>query len=132
MLKIAFATSDGSAVDQHFGWCERFDVYEIDAAGARLLATRDLAPSTDEGEGKLQGRLDAVSDCAVLHVTAIGGSAAARVVNSGIMPVRVPDGTPVLELVHRLQAVLDGTPPPWLRKLLRRHDPDAVAVWSPA
>lgn len=132
MLKIAFATADGSAVDQHFGWCRRFDVYELDAERARLAETRVLPVAPGEEDGKIDTRLDAVRDCAIVHVTAIGGTAAARVVNAGLMPVKVPEGTDVTELLERLQGVLQGTPPPWLRKVLRRHDPSATSVWSPA
>lgn len=131
MLKIAFATADGTAVDQHFGWCRRFDVYEVDADHARLAYTREPAPSSDEEDSKIDSRLDAVRDCAIVHVVAIGGTAAARVVNSGVMPVKVPEGSSIAELVQRLQVVLRGTPPPWLRKVLRRNDP-AASAWSPA
>ena len=132
MLKIAFATADGTAVDQHFGWCRRFDVYEVDADHARLAETRELPPASSDEDSKIDSRLDAVRDCAIVHITAIGGSAAARVVNSGLMPVKVPAGSDVAELVQRLQGVLRGTPPPWLRKVLRQHDPAATTVWSPA
>jgi nitrogen fixation protein NifX len=131
VLKIAFATADGTAVDQHFGWCRRFDVYEVDADHVRLAHTRELAPASSEEDSKIDSRLDAVRDCAIVHVSAIGGTAAARVVNSGVMPVKVPEGSSVDELVQRLQGVLRGTPPPWLRKALRRRDP-AASVWSPA
>lgn len=131
MLKIAFATADGTTVDQHFGWCRRFDVYEVDPDHARLAQTRELAEAPDEEDSKIDNRLDAVRDCAIVHVTAIGGTAAARVVNSGVMPVKVPEGSSVPELVQRLQTVLQGSPPPWLRKVLRRHDP-ATTAWSPA
>jgi nitrogen fixation protein NifX len=132
VLKIAFATADGTAVDQHFGWCRRFDVYEVDADQAQLADSRELAVASDEEDSKIDSRLDAVRDCAIVHVAAIGGTAAARVVNAGLMPVKVPEGSSVAELVQRLQVVLQGTPPPWLRKIVRRHDPATTTVWSPA
>lgn len=131
MLKIAFATADGTAVDQHFGWCRRFDVYEVDAGHAGPAQTRSLTPAPDEEDVKIDSRLEAVGDCAIVYLTAIGPAAAARVVNSGVMPVKVAEGTGVGELMERMQGVLRGTPPPWLRKVLRRHDPSANAVWSP-
>lgn len=131
MLKIAFATGDGTAVDQHFGWCRRFDVYQVSAAGAELLETRLLGPAGPDEDNKIESRLAEVRDCAILHVCDIGGSAAARVVNARIHPVKVPRGTPVRELLDRLRAVLAGNPPPWLRKVLRRHSPDAVPGWTP-
>jgi nitrogen fixation protein NifX len=131
VLKIAFATADGTAVDQHFGWCRRFDVYEVDADHARLSQTRELPPASSDEDDKIDSRLDAIRDCAIVHLAAIGGTAAARVVNSGVMPVKVAEGSSIEELVERLQVVLRGTPPPWLRKVLRKHDPAATTVWSP-
>jgi nitrogen fixation protein NifX len=131
VLTIAFATEDGTAVDQHFGWCTRFDVYQLDGGRAELVQTR--TPGAAQGEeATIASRLDAVRDCAIVHVTAIGAAAAARVVNAGIMPVKMPEGTPVSEVLDRLQDVLRGTPPPWLRKVLRRHDPATAPGWSPA
>jgi nitrogen fixation protein NifX len=137
VLKVAFATKDGTAVDQHFGWCRRFDVYGITDVHAELLETRTLPPASGAkdgaGEGdKIDSRLAAVADCAIVHLTSIGGTAAARVVNARVHPVKVPEGAPIPELLERLQAVLAGNPPPWLRKILRQHDPALAPAWSPA
>ena len=134
MLTVAFATSDGDAVDQHFGWCRRFDVYELDTGTARLvesrlLDARLLDPADDDEQRRISGRLAAVRGVAVLHVTHIGGTAAAAVVGAGIHPITVAVGTPVAELVARLQAVLAGSPPPWLRKALRPAG--RPAAWRP-
>ncbi len=123
MLKVAFATGDGRRVDQHFGWCRRFDVYEISPEGFRLLESRRLEPAGEDEEDKIQSRLDAVRDCAMVYVASIGGTAAARVVNARIHPVKVRETEAVAGLLERLREVLAGTPPPWLRKLLRRGEP---------
>ncbi len=131
MLKVAFATSDGSAVDQHFGLCCRFDVYEISATTADLMETRTLAPAGDDEDNKIESRLAAVADCSILHVCAIGGSAAARVVKAKVHPVKTAEDTRVTDLIERLQGVLAGNPPPWLRKVLRQHSPDLAPTWNP-
>lgn len=132
MLKFALATGDGTAVDQHFGWCRRFDVYEVDAEGAHLLETRTLPPAGPDEQDKIASRLAAVEDCALLAVCDIGGTAAAKVVKAGIHPMKVAKGSDVGELLTRLQAVLAGNPPPWLRKVLRAHAPQAAPSWTPA
>lgn len=131
MLKVAFATRDGLAVDQHFGWCRRFDVYEVDAEDARLLEIRTLEAAPEDEQAKIASRLACVADCAILNVCDIGGSAAAKVVNARIHPVKVPQGTPVDELLTRLRGVLSGTPPPWLRKVLRQSNLETVPAWTP-
>ncbi len=129
MLRIAVATTDGTAVDEHFGRSLRYDVYDLDAERSHLVESRSL-PALSEHDERTPSRLAAVRDCAIGHVTSIGPSAAAQVVNAGVMPLKIPDGTPVPDVVERLRGVLRGTPPPWLRKLLRRDD--AATRWSPA
>jgi nitrogen fixation protein NifX len=130
-LRIAVATTDGTAVDEHFGRCRRFDVYEVHATSAELTETRDVGRVLSHDEGAIESRLEAIKDCAIVHVTSIGSGAAARVVNAGVMPLKLPEGTPVAETVSRLQTVLQGTPPPWMRKILRQTDADAPR-WSPS
>jgi nitrogen fixation protein NifX len=106
-------------------------VYEVNATTATLAETRDLGPVLSHDEGATASRLAAIQDCAIVHVTSIGAGAAARVVNAGVMPLKLPEGTPVAETVRRLQTVLAGTPPPWLRKLLRGSDSETPR-WSPS
>jgi len=129
VLRIAVATTDGTAVDEHFGRSGRFDVYDLDADHAEMVETRALPPAEDHDD-RTPTRVAAVRDCAIVHVTAIGAAAAAQVTNAGIMPLRIAEGTPVSEVVVRLQGVLRGTPPPWLRKVLRAGG-DAPR-WSPS
>ncbi|MES2227416.1 MAG: nitrogen fixation protein NifX [Burkholderiaceae bacterium] len=119
-MKIAFATQDQQRVDAHFGWAKHLAVYEIDAAGYRFVQSfpfgEDLAE--DGNEDKLAPKLEAIRDCAIVYVAAIGGSAAARVVATKIHPIKVTQPEPIVELLARMQEVLRGTPPPWLRKAL--------------
>jgi len=128
-MKIAFATQDQQRVDAHFGWAKHLAVYEISPTGYDFVQDfgfgEDLAE--DGNEDKLAPKLDAIKDCAIVYVAAIGGSAAARVVASKIHPIKVTQPEPILEILDKLQGVLKGTPPPWLRKALmkgqeRTHD----------
>ncbi len=119
-MKIAFATQDQQRVDAHFGWAKHLAVYEISPTGYGFVQDfgfgEDLAE--DGNEDKLAPKLDAIKDCAIVYVAAIGGSAAARVVASKIHPIKVTQPEPILEILDKLQGVLQGTPPPWLRKAL--------------
>lgn len=122
-MKIAFATQDQQRVDAHFGWAKHLAVYEIDAAGYKFVHAfpfgDDLAE--DGNEDKLAPKLEAIKDCAIVYVAAIGGSAAARVVAAKIHPIKVAQPEPIDELLVKMQAVLKGTPPPWLRKVLMKE-----------
>jgi nitrogen fixation protein NifX len=119
-MKVAFATQDQQRVDAHFGWARHLAVYEITGQGYRFVQDHtfgeDLAE--DGNEDKLAPKLDALRDCAIVYVAAIGGSAAARVVAARIHPIKVAAPEPILDLLDKLQEVLKGTPPPWLRKAL--------------
>ena len=121
-MKIAFATQDQQRVDAHFGWAKHLAVYEISPAGYGFVQDfgfgEDLAE--DGNEDKLAPKLEAIKDCAIVYVAAIGGSAAARVVASKIHPVKVTQPEPILDILDKLQATLAGTPPPWLRKALMK------------
>jgi nitrogen fixation protein NifX len=127
-MKIAFATQDQQRVDAHFGWARHLAVYDITPEGYRFIADHafgeDLAE--DGNEDKLAPKLEIIKDCAIVYVAAIGGSAAARVVASKIHPVKVTQPEPILDILDRLQVVLQGTPPPWLRKALLKGQPRRV------
>jgi nitrogen fixation protein NifX len=119
-MKVAFATQDQQRVDAHFGWAKHLAVYDLTPEGCRFVQDfafgEDLAE--DGNEDKLAPKLDAIRDCAIVYVAAIGGSAAARVVAAKIHPIKVAAPEPILDILDKLQEVLKGTPPPWLRKAL--------------
>ena len=121
-MKIAFATQDQQRVDAHFGWAKHLAIYDITAEGYQFVQDvgfgEDLAE--DGNEDKLAPKLEAIKDCAIVYVAAIGGSAAARVVAHKIHPVKVNQPEPILDILDKLQEVLKGTPPPWLRKALMK------------
>jgi len=124
-MKVAFATQDEQRVDAHFGWAKHLAIYDVTPEGFSFVQTfhfgEDLAE--DGNEDKLAPKLDAIHDCAILYVAAIGGSGAARVVALKIHPIKVPQPEPILDILEKLQEVLKGTPPPWLRKaLVKGHE----------
>jgi nitrogen fixation protein NifX len=121
-MKIAFATQDKQRVDAHFGWAKSIDVYDVKPDGYSFVESFDFGGKLEEDgdEDKLAPKLDAIKDCAILYVAAIGGSGAARVVAQKIHPIKVPQPEAILDILDKLQEVLKGTPPPWLRKALAK------------
>lgn len=124
-MKVAFSTQDLQRVDAHFGWAKHLSVYDITTAGYQFIENFDFDGNLDEDgdEDKLTPKLAAIGDCAILYVAAIGGSAAARVVAHKIHPVKVTEAEPILDILDRLLDVVCGTPPPWLRKAMRKDQP---------
>ncbi len=121
-MKIAFATQDLKRVDAHFGWAKNIAIYEVSPEDSRFLEAIqfDGDLKEDGNEDKLGPKLDAIKDCAILYVAAIGGSGAARVVAQNIHPIKVNEPEVIDDILVKLQGVLRGTPPPWLRKVMQK------------
>lgn len=119
-MKIAFATQDLQRVDAHFGWAKNLAVYEISPEGFNLIEAIQFSGDLQEdgNEDKLAPKIEAIKDCAILYVAAIGGSAAARIVAHKIHPIKVNEPESISEILGKLQEVLKGAPPPWLRKAM--------------
>lgn len=119
-MKVAFSTQDMQRVDAHFGWAKNIAVYDVRADGYDFVETFtfDGDLKEDGDEDKLAPKIAAIMDCAILYVAAIGGSGAARVVANKIHPIKVPQPEAIMDILEKLQEVVKGTPPPWLRKAL--------------
>jgi len=125
-MKVAFATQDLQRVDAHFGWAKNIAIYNVTPQGYDFVENFGFGGDLQEdgNEDKLAPKLEAIKDCTILYVAAIGGSGAARVVANKIHPIKVAQPEPILDLLDRLQTMLNGTPPPWLRKALLKDAPE--------
>ncbi|MEO0684848.1 MAG: nitrogen fixation protein NifX [Cyanobacteria bacterium J06649_11] len=124
-MKIAFTTSDKVHINAHFGWAREIDVYEISDEGYNFLETLSFGGELKEdgNEDKLVPKLKALEDCTIVYVSAIGGSAAARLIKKGVTPVKArSEADEIKEVLDRLVQTLKGSPPPWLRKALKQKD----------
>ena len=120
-LQIAFASSDGVTVDGHFGSCEQFYIYSLDAEQQQKIDVRQA--ESGRGVDKNALRAELIADCHLMFCASIGGPAAARVIRSGIYPMKCkpvndsfPDITEQLEQLQ--QRIQSGALPPWLAKLM--------------
>jgi nitrogen fixation protein NifX len=118
-MRVAFTSSDGETVDLHFGQTSRFQVWEVGPDEARFLETVTALTTGDE-EDRTRARASAVAGCAIACTVQIGGPAAAKLVAERVHPMKTVGPTPIAAIVARLQGVLRGVPPPWLRKAMAR------------
>jgi nitrogen fixation protein NifX len=127
-MKVAFATQDCKRIDAHFGWAKNIAIYDLEPEGFALdkVVAFDGDLKEDGDEDKLKPKLEAIKDCSILVVAAIGGSGAARVVAQNIHPMKVAQPEPIEEMLVKLQDVLKGTPPPWLRKVMAKGQAKAL------
>lgn len=121
-MKVAFATQDLETVDAHFGWAKNIAIFDVSPDAYSLVEAVQFAGDLQEdgNEDKLLPKIEAIKECSILYVAAIGGSGAARVVARNIHPMKVPRPEKIADLIGKLQTVLRGAPPPWLRKILSR------------
>ena len=133
-VRVAFATHDLRTMDAHFAGARNLAVYDVTSEGyAFREAIRFEDSSNEDGvhadpdEDRITPRVAALDGCALVFVLAIGGPAAAKVVNQKIHPVKLPFAEPIEDVLGRVQTMLKTSPPPWLRKAMGRGrdaDPD--------
>ncbi len=129
MVKVAFATTDGLQVDEHFGRAGMFAVYEVGEEGVRFVEMRRFSEGRDRAveetkgvkevhDGLVQKKVDALGDCKIIYIAEIGGPSAARLIKKGMMPVKVRERVTIEESLKRLIETIKKSPPPWLKKAI--------------
>lgn len=124
-LRIAIATQNMTSLNAHFGSARRFAVYDVMPKSAHFVeavafdeVTEESGAHRTEGEDKIGPKVAALAGCNLLFVLAIGGPAAAKVVSARIHPVKLPAPAPIEDIIRKVQAMMTGNPPPWLRKAM--------------
>ena len=76
---------------------------------------------------KIDRKIEKLRDVKIIFIESIGGTAAARVVKSGIYPVvkkgsgAKPAPLRINEVMEELRDVLSKNPPPWLKKIILKE-----------
>lgn len=118
-MLIAFASSDGKTIDSHFASSPAFEMYKFTDGPQGVIHTSLKAEDMEESEDKVDVRIKMLNRCAIVYCTQIGGPAAARLVQSGIHPLKVTEGTPIEEELIKVNKLLQSKRlPPWLQKKL--------------
>ncbi len=127
-VKIAFATSDRKAVNQHFGAAESFAIYEVSEDDAKLIEVAEFIETAMDGhEGKLAAKVELLGDCAAVYCNAAGASAIQQLLAGGIQPMRVDEGSAIEELLNGLQKNMVEEPPVWLAKHMKKQSGKSFA-----
>jgi nitrogen fixation protein NifX len=124
-IRVAIATQDLKNLNAHFGSARNFSIYDVTRTGWNLVETVAFGSVSDQqgrhaadGEDLITPKVDALAGCHLLFCLAIGGPSAARVVRAKIHPIKVPGAQPIDATLERTRVMLNGAPPPWLRKVL--------------
>jgi nitrogen fixation protein NifX len=119
-MKVAFTTSTGELIDLHFGQTENFQIWELGPDEAHLVETVSVGEHGTDEEDRIAARAKALADCAIVYTMQIGGPAAAKLIALKIHPMKTNTEVSLQATVERLQEVLRGNPPPWLRKAMNK------------
>ncbi|NTW68158.1 MAG: nitrogen fixation protein NifX [Nitrospirae bacterium] len=128
-MKVAFATTDGINIDEHFGRAGSFAIFDLSRTGYQFTELRKFADGIDQAvvgtreqgavhDEVVQDKVDRLADCKIVFMTEIGGPSAARLVKKGIMPMKVKAVTAIEDSIKQLHETIMKTPPPWLKKAL--------------
>jgi len=121
MIKIAFASTDGVSVNQHFGWCEEFYIYEIDASGSTFITQSDALEKYEDEAEKLLSKIDALQDSDIVYVSQIGPKASNMVKKAGIYPMSSSNQEQSIQsVIASIQKMLSGNTPLWLKAIVMR------------
>ena len=130
-MKVAFATTDGLNVNEHFGRAGMFAIYEMTEEGSQFMELRKffdgpdraIMDSKDQGQlhdDRVQAKVDRLADCKLIYLMEIGGPSAARLVKKGIMPMKVKEEVSIESALDQLRETIAKSPPPWLRKAMNK------------
>ena len=121
MLLVAFASSDGEIINQHFGSSSGFHVYGIDGNTATPLAVKSFGKEKRDGnEDKLKPKLAWLTGCDLVYCGSAGGSATNQLIKLGVYPVVVKGGPDIEEIIDELQKEITGTMSPMLDRIFKQ------------
>lgn len=117
-MKIAFATTDGIHVNQHFGWCKEFFIYEIIEESFTLLKKVDSSVEIEDEIDKLTYKIECLEESDVLVVQQIGPKASRMVQSCGIFPMQTSNENEKIEEILNKLIKMKQNPPIWMQRLL--------------
>lgn len=120
-LIVAFASSDGEIVNQHFGSSLGFHVYGIDGSTATPLAAKSFGKEQRDGnEDKLKPKLAWLTGCDMVYCGSVGGTATNELIRLGAHPVIVKGGPDIEEIITELQQEITGAMSPLLERIIKQ------------
>jgi nitrogen fixation protein NifX len=117
MLRIAFASSDRTTVDLHFGGAESLVVYDVAPGRADLVGVGTFLKAEQIGESGRAGitgtvqdkvlvKLDFLDGAHAVYAASIGTSSIRRLMAIGIQPIIVDSGHDIVDLLNEVSLAL--------------------------
>lgn len=111
-IRVAFATNDNKNIDAHFGSAKQFNIYTIYKDAYEISnIIRIESKDTDTTISLLKG-VD------IVYFVNIGATAAAKIINNGIFPIKYKEVVAIDAEINKLQTMLGVNPPPFIKKII--------------
>lgn len=114
ILKVAFATNDLEYINSHFGKTEQFAVYHV---GKESVQLSEIIKVIEKDTDKMVGLLKEID---VVYFTNVGAIAAAKIINSGIFPIKYKEIVSIEAELQKLKTMLNTNPPPFIKKIIKK------------
>lgn len=123
-MKITFASTDGIHINDHFGWCKCFYMYELQGDAFVFLKALDSSQEIREEVDKLTYKIESLEDTDILCASHIGPRASLMVKGSGIFVLQASsENEPIASLLEKLLTLKNTNPPLWMQRFL--HAPSS-------
>lgn len=121
-MNIAFASSNGEVIDQHFGWSKQFYLYEVGKEESKLLSIIDSSEEPEGEKEKLNYKIGTIDEADIMYCTQIGPTASKMIQAAGVHPVRVAENETIDGAIKKLQEMLEDAPAPWLLRIYHKAE----------
>ncbi|WP_263832630.1 NifB/NifX family molybdenum-iron cluster-binding protein [Sulfurospirillum oryzae] len=120
-MKIAFASTDNIHVNDHFGWCKCYYLYEIQGDSFIFLKALESPNELAEESDKLAYKIECLEDANILCASHIGPRASLMVKGSGIFVLKTEKENERIDtFLNMLITLKNSNPPLWMQRFL--HD----------
>ena len=142
-LRIAITTNSLVAVDANFASAKQMVFYDVTRDGSEFVdvvkfnrfgkkgigggqggadgrcVMDDMGDDDGAGHDPLVERVESLAGCSVVFTLGLSDLAAVRIHNERVFPVKSAQVRDIEDVIENLQRLMSGTPPLWLRRVLR-------------
>ncbi len=119
-MTVAFATSDGIHINDHFGWAKQFALYEVNGEGFSFIRMIESGDEVEEEKAKLEYKIASIKGADILYCSQIGPTASKMVLASRIHPIRSNETETIEEALGVLVKMIKTNPPIWLQRIIHQ------------
>ena len=142
-LRIAITTNSLVAVDANFASAKQMVFYDVTRDASEFVdvvkfnrfgkkgigggqggadgrcVMDDMGDDDGAGHDPLVERVESLAGCSVVFTLGLSDLAAVRIHNERVFPVKSAQVRDIEDVIGNLQRLMNGTPPLWLRRVLR-------------